>query len=85
VIVVLIHILIRRIQISIKTEIKCVAVDWYQLAQDWSYGGHTLNNMPSDLEYEEFLHPLYNCQFRKRKSFLQLDLQTISHRFLEGD
>lgn len=55
-------------------EIKCVAVDWLQLAQNWSCGEHTLKNVPSDLEYEEFLHPLYNSQFRQRKTFLQLDL-----------
>ena len=55
-------------------EIKCVAVDSLQLAQNWSCGEHTLKNVPSDLEYEEFLHPLYNSQFRQRKTFLQLDL-----------
>ena len=69
-VVVVIKILIRRILISIKTEIKRVTVDWLQLAQNLSCCGHILKNMPSDLGYEEILHPLYNSQFRKRITFL---------------
>jgi hypothetical protein len=51
-----------------------VAVDWLQLAQNWSCGGHTLKNMPSDVENEEFLHPLYNSQFGNKKYVLYLDV-----------
>jgi hypothetical protein len=63
---------IHRIETNIKRGIKYVTVDWLHLAQNWSYCGHTLNNMPSYLEYEELLHPLYNCQFRNRKSFFRI-------------
>jgi len=34
---------------------------------------NTLKNMSSDLGYEEILHPLYNSQFRNRRTFLKLD------------
>lgn len=85
-IVVNIKILIRRILISIKTEIKCVAVDWLQFAQNWSCCVHTLKNMLYDLGYEEILHPLCNSQFRNRKTFFAVRfVDYIPHKFPGGD
>jgi len=48
-------------------EIKCVAVDWLQLAQNWSCGEHTLKNVPSDLNTKNFFTHCTTVSFAKEK------------------